>query len=112
MHKRARRAFILARDRHTCQYCLAQPEALTLDHVVPKSVGGLDRRDNLVACCENCNDSRRDMEFTEWCGVVAGLTGQNVGDILGRIKRQLDVSGEYQKEGLSSKEQMKRIKGI
>jgi 5-methylcytosine-specific restriction endonuclease McrA len=48
---------ILLRDRNTCQYCgktLAASE-LTLDHVVPRSRGGLSTWENLVACCHTCN---------------------------------------------------------
>lgn len=48
---------ILLRDRNTCQYCglvLASSE-LTLDHVVPRSRGGLSTWENLVACCHPCN---------------------------------------------------------
>src|SRR5512140_4009320 len=48
---------ILLRDRNICQYCgavLASGE-LTLDHVVPRSRGGLSTWENLVACCHECN---------------------------------------------------------
>ena len=48
---------ILLRDRNTCQYCgvvLAAAE-LTLDHVIPRSRGGLSTWENLVACCHTCN---------------------------------------------------------
>ncbi len=112
MNEKVRRLFVFARDKNTCQYCLKQSGSLTLEHVVPKSQGGTNRRDNLIVCCYDCNYSRQTMEFTEWCAVVAGLTGQNVGDILDRIRRQLAVSGEFERQGLGSKEQMKRVKGI
>lgn len=48
---------ILLRDRNTCQYCgvvLVSAE-LTLDHVIPRSRGGLSTWENLVACCHSCN---------------------------------------------------------
>ena len=53
---------ILLRDRNTCQYCslvLASGE-LTLDHVVPRSRGGLSTWENLVACCYQCNNRKGD----------------------------------------------------
>lgn len=112
MNKKAGRLFVLARDKHTCQYCLKHTETLTLDHVIPKSKGGMRRRDNLVACCWDCNDKRRDMELELWCEVVGELTGQKCQDILDRITRQLSVSIEYEKQGLSSKEQLKRVGAI
>ena len=45
---------ILERDRNTCQYCSAK-EQLTLDHVVPRSRGGGESWENLVAACVRCN---------------------------------------------------------
>jgi 5-methylcytosine-specific restriction endonuclease McrA len=48
---------ILLRDRNTCQYCgVILPSAeLTLDHVIPRSRGGLSTWENLVAACHACN---------------------------------------------------------
>lgn len=46
---------ILERDRHTCQYCSKRGEQLTLDHIMPKSRGGPESWENLVAACMRCN---------------------------------------------------------
>ncbi len=48
---------ILLRDRSTCQYCGAvlPSSDLTLDHVIPRSRGGISAWENLVACCHTCN---------------------------------------------------------
>lgn len=46
---------ILERDRHTCQYCRYRGEQLTLDHVIPRSRGGGDTWENMVAACVRCN---------------------------------------------------------
>ena len=48
---------ILLRDRNSCQYCNVVLTAgeLTLDHVIPRSRGGLSTWENLVACCHDCN---------------------------------------------------------
>jgi len=48
---------ILLRDRNTCQYCSTTlpSSELTLDHVIPRSRGGLSTWENLVACCHPCN---------------------------------------------------------
>jgi 5-methylcytosine-specific restriction endonuclease McrA len=53
---------ILLRDRHTCQYCATKlaPAKLTLDHVTPRSRGGLSTWENLVACCYPCNHRKGD----------------------------------------------------
>jgi len=47
---------ILRRDGYICQYC-AQ-EADTVDHVIPRRLGGLDSDDNLVSACKRCNYSK------------------------------------------------------
>ena len=46
---------VLERDRHTCQYCKYKGDSLTLDHVIPRSRGGVDSWENLVAACVRCN---------------------------------------------------------
>lgn len=48
---------ILLRDRNSCQYCgvVLPAGELTLDHVMPRSRGGLSTWENLVACCHSCN---------------------------------------------------------
>ncbi|MCK4625744.1 MAG: HNH endonuclease [Phycisphaerae bacterium] len=48
---------IYARDHSHCQYCgkrFPLPE-LSLDHVVPRSLGGKATWDNVVCCCVACN---------------------------------------------------------
>lgn len=51
--KISRRA-LFARDEWRCQYCGASGK-LTLDHVVPRSRGGVSSWNNVVASCAPCN---------------------------------------------------------
>jgi 5-methylcytosine-specific restriction endonuclease McrA len=55
-HRRkiTRRA-VLARDSWTCQYCGSTKSGLTVDHVIPRSRGGLSVWENIVASCAPCN---------------------------------------------------------
>ncbi len=46
---------ILERDRQTCQYCNYKGDTLTIDHIIPRSRGGGDTWENLVAACVRCN---------------------------------------------------------
>ena len=46
---------ILRRDDYTCQYCGQHATNLTVDHVVPRRLGGQHAWDNLVAACPSCN---------------------------------------------------------
>lgn len=48
---------ILRRDRFRCQYCGGR-DALTVDHIIPKSRGGRDTWENLVAACTRCNNRK------------------------------------------------------
>jgi 5-methylcytosine-specific restriction endonuclease McrA len=51
---------ILMRDRYTCQYChrTFNTNELTLDHVIPRSRAGESSWENLVACCNACNNRK------------------------------------------------------
>jgi 5-methylcytosine-specific restriction endonuclease McrA len=46
---------ILRRDDYTCQYCGVRSPYLTIDHIVPRRLGGHHDWDNLVAACPPCN---------------------------------------------------------
>jgi 5-methylcytosine-specific restriction endonuclease McrA len=59
-HRRkiTRRA-VFARDDWTCQYCGVRAN-LTVDHVIPRSKGGLSNWENIVASCAPCNRRKAD----------------------------------------------------
>jgi 5-methylcytosine-specific restriction endonuclease McrA len=47
---------ILKRDAYTCQYCGRNSgERMTIDHVMPKSLGGRTVWENVVSACRACN---------------------------------------------------------
>lgn len=54
------RGNIFWRDNHTCQYCGTTDAKMTIDHVIPKSKGGHFGWDNIVTCCEPCNQKKGD----------------------------------------------------
>ena len=49
---------VYSRDNFTCQYCGSKESDLTLDHIYPRHLGGPHSRDNLVACCKRCNNTK------------------------------------------------------
>ena len=53
---------ILARDSFRCVYCGRNPKddniKLDIDHILPQSKGGLTTYENLVACCQECNQGK------------------------------------------------------
>ena len=55
------RAFILLRDGRICAYCHGY--ANSVDHRIPRSKGGSDGPENLVAACQSCNSEKNDREL-------------------------------------------------
>ena len=49
---------VLRSDGQRCAYCSSS--ASTIDHVLPRSRGGEDSWENLVACCLRCNNVKGD----------------------------------------------------
>jgi hypothetical protein len=46
---------VLRRDGFKCRYCHRDQVILTVDHVIPQTLGGSDDPSNLVASCDDCN---------------------------------------------------------
>jgi 5-methylcytosine-specific restriction endonuclease McrA len=46
---------IFVRDNYACQYCGTAAKDLTVDHVIPRSKGGMHSWDNVVTACRHCN---------------------------------------------------------
>ncbi len=49
---------VFRRDHFTCQYCGKQATTLTIDHVIPKRLGGDFSWENLVTACSACNHKK------------------------------------------------------
>jgi len=47
---------VCARDRHICAYC--GNHADTVDHIVPRALGGKNTWENVVAACRRCNSKK------------------------------------------------------
>jgi 5-methylcytosine-specific restriction endonuclease McrA len=56
---------IFRRDNYTCQYCGRHATELTLDHVVPKHLGGGHTWTNVVAACPACNHHKGGRKLEE-----------------------------------------------
>ena len=57
-----KRQNVIWRDKNVCQYCscVFTTEQLTVDHIIPRSKGGLNTWENLVAACKKCNQKKGD----------------------------------------------------
>lgn len=51
------RVNIFRRDGESCVYCGTHKD-LTIDHVIPRSKGGIDSWENLVTACHSCNSKK------------------------------------------------------
>lgn len=49
---------VLLRDNNQCQYCGTTRGDMTVDHVIPKTMGGTDTWNNLVCSCSRCNNKK------------------------------------------------------
>lgn len=56
-----------------CFYCgeLVRRKKRTLDHLIPKSLGGTWDIENIVLCCWECNHAKADMTLAEFVDFVA-----------------------------------------
>jgi len=57
------RAALMRRDNYRCAYCGRHAE--TIDHVIPRSRGGLHAWENTVAACQLCNHRKADRLLAE-----------------------------------------------
>lgn len=60
------RRTVLMRDHGICQYCGQLAE--NVDHVIPRSRGGTNHWDNVVASCAPCNNKKADKMLKD-CGM-------------------------------------------
>lgn len=54
------RKAVFKRDNFSCQYCSKQLKSgqATVDHIIPRSAGGLSSFNNCVTACYNCNNKK------------------------------------------------------
>lgn len=88
-----KRAAIYASDGWRCVYCrrslsddhIESDRERTLDHLVPRSLGGSHGAHNLVTCCGHCNSARQELSLADWLKVL-GRMGQNSAAIARRVR--------------------------
>lgn len=54
-------------DRGICHYCgrVVPPKELTMDHIVPMARGGKTTKGNVVPCCKECNNQKKQLLLLE-----------------------------------------------
>jgi 5-methylcytosine-specific restriction endonuclease McrA len=55
-------------DKGVCHYCGCSfpPKELTMDHIVPIARGGKTTKGNVVPCCKECNNQKKQRLPLEW----------------------------------------------
>jgi len=64
-----RRLAIYARDGFACLFCGTTSDegaSLSLDHVLPRELGGSHDSSNLVTACVSCNSAKQDSTMRTW----------------------------------------------
>jgi len=56
---------VFRRDNYTCQYCGGRDIPLTVDHILPKHLGGQHIWTNVVAACPSCNHRKGGRKLNE-----------------------------------------------
>ncbi|MFZ5878252.1 MAG: HNH endonuclease [Chloroflexota bacterium] len=64
-HVKLTRREVFRRDNYTCQYCGRRDVGLTVDHVMPRHLGGEHTWTNVVAACPSCNHRKGGRKLEE-----------------------------------------------
>lgn len=92
---------VLRRDEHTCQYCGAKAPDVTLqiDHVVPVTLGGNDKPENLVAACKDCNSGKTsiapDAPIVQKLSAEASAYALGMLDKMTRLRADVERADEF-----------------
>lgn len=62
-----------------CYYCeeMVSPRELTMDHIVPMVRGGRSTKGNVVPCCKECNNRKKNLVPSEWKEYLQKLKNQS-----------------------------------
>lgn len=69
-----------------CAYC-KKPTAVTVDHLLPVSRGGMDEPENVLPACGSCNSSKHNRLIHEWHRAHILLTEAEIGELRERTER-------------------------
>lgn len=93
--KKIYREQTLAENRFHCRYCF-EPltfKTVTVDHVQPKSKGGLDRKENLAPCCLSCNRMKGSMTANQYMNRIKAFPkGQPIEWLIKWSNRRLNLA--------------------
>ncbi|NMC84907.1 MAG: HNH endonuclease [Anaerolineaceae bacterium] len=86
---------IFRRDNYTCQYCGKQTTNLTIDHVLPRHLGGQHVWTNVVAACPACNHLKGGRLLSESGMKLLHIPQAPSASAMYRFARQLPENEEW-----------------
>jgi len=83
---------VFIRDNFTCQYCGRHGHELTIDHIIPRSRGGLHTWENVVSACRPCNHRKGGKSLAEARMALRKQPHEPRAGMYYTIERRLDMS--------------------
>jgi 5-methylcytosine-specific restriction endonuclease McrA len=87
---------VFRRDNYTCQYCGKHDGGLTVDHVMPRHLGGQHVWTNVVAACPSCNHHKGGRKLEESRMVLLHKPKEPPANASYIFGRHLNVNGEWE----------------
>jgi 5-methylcytosine-specific restriction endonuclease McrA len=87
---------IFRRDNYTCQYCGRHDTPLTIDHILPKRLGGQHIWTNVVAACPSCNHRKGGRRLNEVQMKLLHLPKEPPASAVYMYGRHLNENGEWE----------------
>lgn len=84
---------VFCKCRMTCDQSQSVKQQLnycSVEHVTPRSDGGSDDKENIVASCVRCNNSRRVVDYDAWVYVCSFVNYENL-KVIGRTFDMLKI---------------------
>ena len=87
---------VFRRDNYTCQYCGRRDNPLTVDHILPKHLGGQHIWTNVVAACPSCNHRKGGRRLEEVHMHLLHIPKEPPASAVYLYGRHLDENGEWE----------------
>jgi 5-methylcytosine-specific restriction endonuclease McrA len=87
---------VFRRDNYTCQYCGRHDTPLTVDHILPKHLGGQHIWTNVVAACPACNHRKGGRRLEEVHMSLLHVPKEPPASAMYLYGRHLDENGEWE----------------
>ena len=108
--KEKRQRLFLEAQGH-CIYCgkeIANVRAMTVDHIVPKTLGGSSKYSNLVCCCNDCNSLKDHIPLRDLINVMPCEKKKHYFNRIQHLYQQGCISFEKREQLLGYSAELKR----